>query len=305
MSTPKHISDAAKARYAAFEGTIVPPDLGDAEALAAFRRQLDEFGFADTAKIEFEFSHENDSIAGVPVLRIRGSKSPDPERILLHFHGGGFIVGSALGNASLPTQVAEAAGIEVISVDYRLAPEHPFPAALDDALAVYKALLDDYPASKIGVFGESAGGGLTASLALALRDAGDPMPGAIAPVAPFSDMTGSSDSMTSIDGWDPVLDWGSLGPGARAYAGDADPENPLVSASFGDYTGIPPTYIQVGAREVLLGDALRMADACRRAGVDVDLDVWEGMWHCWHFDSTLPESQDANARIAAFFHANL
>ena len=305
MSIPKHISDAAKARYACFEGTIVPPDLSDAQSLALFRRQLDELGFEDTAKIDFDFTQENDEVAGVPVLRIRGGKAPDPDRVLLHFHGGGFIVGSPLGNGSLPTQVAEAAAIEVISVDYRLAPEHPFPAALDDARAVYRALLDDRPASRIGVFGESAGGGLTASLALALRDAGEPLPGAIAPIAPFADMTGSSDSMKSIDGCDPVLNWGSLGPGARAYAGDANPENPLVSAAFGDYTGIPPTYIQVGAREVLLGDALRMADACRRAGVDVDLDVWEGMWHCWHFDPTLPESRAACARIAAFFHAKL
>lgn len=305
MRHPRNISLQARKRYAEIEGLIVPPDLGDDNALRDFRVQLDESGYDDTRRITFPFRHQDDEIADVPVLRIQGSRNPDPTRKLLHFHGGGFIIGSALGNASFPTQVAEAADLEVISVDYRLAPEHPFPAALNDALAVYRALCDVVEAKSIGVIGESAGGGLSAALALTLRDEGLPLPGALVLIAPFADMTGSGDTVEFADGWDPLLNWRSLGPGALAYTGDGDPENPLISPVFGDYEGLPPTYIQVGAREVLLSDSLRIADACRTAGVKVELDVWDGMWHCFHFDPSLPESQQACARIADYFRTHL
>ena len=305
MSGPERISDAASARLARISDPIVPPDLNNPDELAEHRRLSDQAGFDNAAKIEFSYAHVEDEIASVPVLRIRGSREPAPDRLLLHFHGGGFILGSAKGNASFSTQVAELSGLEVVSVDYRLAPEHPFPAGLDDALAVYRSLASHCGAGRIGVFGESAGGGLAASLALALRDRGEPVPGALTLVAPFADMTGSGDSIKSDHGVDPELTWDTLRPGAAAYSSNDDPRNPLISTVFGDYAGLPPTYIQAGGREILLDDATRTADACRDAGVDVDLDIWEEMWHCWHFDPTLPESRDACERIASFFKKNL
>ncbi len=299
------ISEAAGARLLEIDGPIVPPDLENPEELAEHRRLADRSGFDNTAKIDFPYSHEKDAIAGVPVLRIHGSRETDPERVLLHFHGGGFILGSAIGNASFSTQVAEVSGMAVISVDYRLAPEHPFPRGLDDALAVYCALTADYAPGRIGIFGESAGGGLTASLALALREHGLPTPGALVLVAPFADMTGSGESIRSNHGVDPELVWDTLRPGAHSYVSQSDPRDPLVSPVFGDYAGLPPTYIQVGGLEILLDDARRITDACRAAGVNVRLDVWEGLWHCWHFDPTLPESNEACRRIAKFFDENL
>ena len=305
MTAHGNISDAASARLTRISGPIVPPDLNNLDELAEHRRLSDQAGFDNAANIEFSYAHVEDEIASVPVLRIRGSSSPAPDRILLHFHGGGFILGSARGNASFSTQVAEFSGLEVISVDYRLAPESPFPAGLDDALAVYCALASEYGPGCIGVFGESAGGGLTASLALALRDRGEPVPGALVLVAPFADMTGSGGSIQSRHGVDPELTWDTLRPGAAAYSSNTDPRNPLVSPVFGDYAGLPPTYIQAGGREILLDDARRIADACRDAGVAVKLDVWEELWHCWHFDPTLPESRDACERIASFLKRNL
>ena len=305
MITFGKLSDAAIMRYAKFQGPIAPPDLSDTVALAETRRLADQSGFDDSEKIEFPYSHVEGEIASVPVLRIHGSSAPATDRVLLHFHGGGFILGSARGNASFSTQVAEFSGLEVISVDYRLAPESPFPAGLDDALAVYCALASEYGPGCIGVFGESAGGGLTASLALALRDRGEQVPGALVLVAPFADMTGSGGSIQSRHGVDPELTWDTLRPGAAAYSSNTDPRNPLVSPVFGDYAGLPPTYIQAGGREILLDDARRIADACRDAGVAVELDVWEELWHCWHFDPTLPESRDACERIASFFKRNL
>ncbi len=305
MSTPGNISEAACAKLSGIEGPIVPPDLDNPAQLAEHRRLADQSGRDDLAKIDFRYSHEADEIAGVPVLRVRGSRAVNPDRILLHFHGGGFILGSAKGNASFSTQVAEASAIEVVSVDYRLAPEHPFPAGLDDALAVYREMRTEYNPVNTGVFGESAGGGLAAALALTLRDRGEPLPGALALIAPFADMTGSGGSVCANHGIDPELEWNTLWPGANAYASQTDRDDPLVSPVFGDYAGLPPTYIQAGGREILLDDARRIADACRDAGVVVELDVWEELWHCWHFDPTLPESRDACERIASFFNENL
>ena len=286
-------------------GTIVPPELGSVVQLREFRRKMDESGLVHVAAIEFDFVQTDDQVDSVPIVRMRTGDDFDTDRVLIHFHGGGYIVGSPRGNASIPIQVARAAGMEVVSVDYRLAPEYPFPCAVDDALDVYRALRGRYSPASIGVFGESAGGGLAAALVLALRDAQEPLPGALALIAPFADMTGSGVSITANDGQDPDLNWASLAPGAEAYSGAQDPENPLLSPVFADYSGAPPMLIHAGSREILLSDAERIAERAEAAGVEVRLEVWEDMWHCFHFDPQLPEAQRACAGIGEFFSRNL
>ena len=284
---------------------IRPPDLENSAALTRFRDLMDKSGATHLANCPFTFDLADETVAGVPVLRMSVSEKPDSNRILLHIHGGGFVVGSPRGNASLPLQVAHAMETACISVDYRLAPEHPFPAALDDVRAVYLSLARQFGADRIGVLGESAGGGLAISLALALRDAGDEMPGAIAAIAPFADLTGSGESMQSNRGIDPDLDWQSLGPGASAYAGDRDLQDPNLSPVFADLAGLPPLLIQVGSRDVLLSDSVTLAANAEASGVDVSIEVWEGLWHCFHFDPGLPEARQACDRIGTFLNDRL
>ena len=304
-SSRAEISREACNYYSDADGPIVPPRLDDPGALARYRALMDESGLARVAEIDFDTRQLDDEIAGVPVVRLSAGPNPHRHKVLMHLHGGGFIIGSARGNASIPLQVAHAANIDVVSVDYRLAPEHPFPAALDDSLAVFRTLLHLYAPEKIGVLGESAGGGLAAALCLALRNAGDPLPGALALISPFADMTGSGESVATNDGVDPDLNWASLAPGAKAYAGDVSAEHPQVSPVFADYNGLPPTLIQVGSEEILLSDAIRIAEQAAASGVDVRLDTWQGMWHCFHFDPTLPEAQKACADVAQFLNTRL
>ena len=304
---PENLKISTEAQHYLSEetGVIVPPDLGDAEALSRFREHMGSDALAQLARIDGKFNFVDDSVADVPVLRISGAAKPDADRVLIHLHGGGYITGSTRGNASIPTQIAIASGMDVVSVEYRLAPEHPFPAALDDVMAVCERLLVDHSPAHVGLFGESAGGGLAAATALRLRDDGKPLPAALALIAPFADLTGSGASMTFNDGVDPDLDWNSLAPGAAAYAADREPTHPYLSPVFADYSGLPPMLVQAGGLEVLLDDAIRIGHGAEEAGVDVTLDVRDGLWHCWHFDPALPESQRACASIAGFFHEHL
>ena len=299
------ISERAAKYLERADGVIRPPDLGDSEALALFRAEMDSAGPTQLAQFSEPYTFADEFVAGVPVLRISGSVNRGTDRILIHLHGGGYVSGSTRGNASIPTQVAIASGIVVVSVEYRLAPEHPFPAGLDDVIAVYQSLLEHYLPAHVGLFGESAGAGLAAATALRLRDEGKPLPAALALIAPFADLTGSGDSMTSNDGIDPDLDWHSLAPGAAAYAADHDPTHPYLSPVFADFSGLPPMLVQAGSLEVLLDDAIRIGRGAEEAGVDVTLDVREGLWHCWHFDPALPESQRACADIAGFLQRHV
>ncbi len=224
---------------------------------------------------------------------------------LIYLHGGGYILGSAKTNLVLPVRVSEAAQMPVLSVEYRLAPEYPFPAGLDDAVSAYQALLKaGYDPKGIGVFGDSAGGGLTLALALRLRELELPQPGALVAISPSTDRTRAGDTQATLSDFDVVL--GPLRPGeADLYAGDAQLDHPLVSPVYADLRGIAPLLIQVGTRERLLSDAIRLARNARRDKVDCTLDVWEGMWHVWQDHPTIPEAQQATQEIGEFFRARL
>ncbi len=225
-----------------------------------------------------------------------------PSRNILFLHGGGYCFGSPATHRDLAARLAKAAGARVLSVDYRLAPEHPYPAAIDDARTAYGWLIDQGVASRqIALAGDSAGGGLAAALLLRLKHEGMPLPAAAALFSPWTDLTASGDSVTSKAAVDPLLHPLLLEMATRAYVRDADPRHPWISPLFGDLAGLPPLLIQVGGREILLDDACRFSERARAEGVSVEIEVWDEMVHAWHFfASMLHEGREAIQQAGDF-----
>jgi monoterpene epsilon-lactone hydrolase len=304
---PPHISEEARAYYTGPRPPQTPGDITDPKVAQRARDTLHPDWRSVRDAIAYPYKLEQTELAGVDVYWVSTDRTTDAERVLLYFHGGAYVLGNPEVHATVAIQVAHESGIRVLSVDYRKAPEHPFPAAVDDGVAVYRALLErGYAPGRIGVFGDSAGGGLALAVPLALRDAGDPLPGAIAPLSPWVDLLAESDTLTTLADFDPDVDPAdSLLGYIRAYAAGQDPGQPLISPVNADLTGLPPLLIQVGAREVLLSEALRLARNARNSGVEVDLDVWDGMWHVFQALPTAPEAQRANREIGAFFRRHL
>jgi monoterpene epsilon-lactone hydrolase len=239
-------------------------------------------------------------LGGVPASVIRADGA-GAERQILFLHGGGYAAGAPALYRHITWRFAEASGARVVAPDYRLAPEHPFPAALDDALAVWRACVTDgVEAHRCAFVGDSAGGGLALALALKLRDLGEPLPGAIVAISPWTDLaiTGTSAHPGASD---PMLSADDLGPIAGQYLAGADARTPYASPLYGDPKGLPPTLVQVGSDEILFDDSARMAERMRKAGCDVTLEVWPRMPHVWHaFAPLLPEARQAIARVGDF-----
>lgn len=224
---------------------------------------------------------------------------------LLYFHGGGYGMGSLSTIRALVSQLAVATSARVLSVGYRLAPEHPWPAAVDDAVAAFGWLLRfGVEPSGVAFGGDSAGGGLTVAAMLALRDRGLPMPAAGVCISPWTDLTLSSPSLDRNAGTDPEVSRAALARWAELYLAGADPKNPLVSPVFGDLRGLPPLLIQAGTAEAIEDDAVNLAVAARAAGVPVTLELYEDMIHVWHaFAPRLPEATATIERLATWLHA--
>ena len=232
-------------------------------------------------------------------------KSAREDRAVLYLHGGGYVMGSVATHRSLVGRIAQAAGVRCLALDYRLAPEHPFPAAVDDACAAYRWLLaQGIPASGLVIAGDSAGGGLTLGSLVALRDAGDPFPAAAVCLSPLTDLelTGAS-AHADID--DPMVDRDGTRLMAEAYLQGANARDPRASPLHADFTGFPPLLIEVGTREILLDDARRVAQRAREAGVEVTLEEGEALTHVWQMHPHLPESVASLERIARFIRAQL
>ena len=229
----------------------------------------------------------------------------DETKVVLYVHGGGYVMGSAGSHRDVTGRLSKAAGARVLSLNYRLAPEHPFPAPVDDAVAAYRWLLaQGISPGNIAVAGDSAGGGLAIATLLALRDAGEPLPAAGVGISPWVDMEGTGESMTTRAAVDPVVQKEGLLGMAQLYLGDADPKNPLAAPLHADLAGLPPLLLQVGDAETLLDDSTRLAEKARAAGVDVTLKVWDEMPHVWHlFAPILPEGRQAIDEIGSFFQA--
>ncbi len=248
----------------------------------------------------------SETIAGVPVFRIR-PRGAVVGPLLMHLHGGGYVLYPGEAGAGEGMVMAGYGGYEVVSVDYRMAPDHPYPAALDDAVAVWRVLAAERPAARLGVFGSSAGGGLTLALMLRLKAEGLPLPGAIAPGTPWVDLTGDGDSLQANAFVDNVLVSGSgwVGAAGPLYAGGADLRDPMISPIFGDFFGLPPAILTSGTRDLFLSDTVRAHRKLRRAGVEAVLQVFEGQSHAQFLEPFIPETEEAFGEIAGFFARHL
>src|SRR5215469_1924415 len=229
------------------------------------------------------------------------------ERVILYLHGGAYIVGSVNTHRTMAADLSRVTRARVLVVEYRLAPEHPFPAAVDDALIAYRWLLSQgFSHRRLVVTGDSAGGGLTAALLVAARDAGEPMPAAAVCLSPFVDLAMTGASMKTKVKADVMLQAELFAPVIKAYLGEADPCTPLASPLYADLHSLPPLLIQVGTDELLLDDATRLAARARAAEVEATLEVWDGMFHTWQaWGRILPEAGQAMARIGEFVNAHL
>jgi acetyl esterase/lipase len=243
---------------------------------------------------------------GVPAEWARAPGVPG-DRALVYLHGGGYVVGSVRSHRLLVAGLARACDMPVLSVDYRLAPEHPFPAAVEDAVAVVRFVRrSGIPPERVVLAGDSAGGGLTVATLLALRDGGETLPATAVCISPWLDLSLSGATMRTKADVDPMLDDTRLRQWARAYLGGANPRTPTASPLFADLRGLPPLLVHVGTAEILLDDAVRFVTRAREAGTRVELDIWDDMIHVWHaFALVLPEGQQAIERIGAYVRAAL
>lgn len=275
-----------------------------AKAAAAVEKNLP--ALRDALKVKIEPM----TIDGVKAFMLTPAVIPpqNRNRLLIHVHGGCYVNGPGESGTSEATMMAGFGGFKVLSVDYRMPPDHPYPAALDDAMTVWKAAQKMAPAKNMAIIGSSAGGGLTLAMVLKAKMDKLPLPGAIAPGTPMSDLTGAGDSFQTNALVDNVLiAYGaSCDTRAALYANGRDLKDPLLSPVYGDMAGFPPTILNTGTRDLLLSNTVRVHRNLRRAGVIADLHVHEGQAHGgWYRDYTAPEAKETFEEIARFFDRHL
>ena len=229
------------------------------------------------------------------------------DQVILYFHGGAYFLNYANPHRDLIARLGREAKMHALVINYRLAPEDPYPAALHDSIAAYDWLLEQgYSPNNIAFAGDSCGGGLALATVLKLRYEGDLLPEAIACVAPWTDLTGSGESMRSKAKADFINSAEHLKTTANYYAGNHDLNNPFISPLFADLTGLPPLLIQVGTRDILLDDSTRLAERAGEAGVDVSIEIWEEMFHVFHLAAAfVPEARQAVKNMAAFLRQHV
>ncbi len=221
------------------------------------------------------------------------------ERVVLHIHGGAYVLGSAATHRGLAAAMSRTARAAVLLPEYRLAPEHTFPAAADDVFATYRWLLERVDPAHIAVSGDSAGGGLAAGLLVRARDEGLPLPACFVGMSPWMDLAATGASMQELAEVDPWLTAELVVPAARAYAGEAALDDPRVSPLYAELAGLPPTLVHVGGDEILLDDATRFVARAREAGVDASVGRFSGLWHVFHA-FPVPEARQALREIGGF-----
>ena len=245
-------------------------------------------------------------VGGIPAQWI-SSPEADTERVLLYLHGGGYILGSLKSHRDLVARLGSAAGVRSLLIDYRLAPEHVFPAALDDALTAYRWLLANGTKSEhIVLGGDSAGGGLTLALLQTLRDKEVPMPAGAVLLSPWTDLVGTVESRTTQEAADPIFSGKAINFLASFYPGTEDARNPLISPINANLHGFPPLFIEVGHDEVLLDDSLHIAEHAKAAHVPVELTVWDDLWHVFQmYAYVLPEGQQSLENMGSFIRRQI
>ncbi|GEO99305.1 alpha/beta hydrolase [Methylobacterium haplocladii] len=272
--------------------------------LAARRERIDDLGAGYVLPPDVVV--EPVSAHGVPAEWTR-TPAASGGRVVLFLHGGGYVSGSLTSHRHMIAQAGREAEARTLALDYRLAPEHPFPAALEDALAGYRFLLDANVApTQIALAGESAGGGLALATVLSLREAGLPLPGCLWLSSPWTDLALIGASMEAKAAVDPLLSRTYLTELANLYLDGADARDPLVSPIYADLTGVPPMLIQVGSAETLLDDSIRLAAAAGAVDVSVRLAIWPHMIHAWHlFYQEVADGRRSLAEAGAFIRAHL
>ncbi len=241
------------------------------------------------------------NVDGIPAEWVRPSAA-DAQRVVLYLHGGAYMLGSLQSHRDLVARLSHAAGVRSLQIAYRLAPEHVFPAALEDALTAYRWLLaHGTQPEHIVLAGDSAGGGLSLALLQSIRSEKLPMPAGAALISPWTDLAGTVESRVTRDAADPIFSGAGINALAQFYAGAEDKANPLLSPINADLQGFPPLLIEVGRDEVLLDDSLQLADHARTAQVQVELTVWEDMWHVFQtYAPFLPAGQQSLENIGRF-----
>lgn len=268
------------------------------------RRFLDDVG--RKSKLPKQIKTEKINVGGMPAESLCTPDARDGQTIL-YLHGGGYSVGSCDSYRQLVSYIALAAKMRLILIEYRLAPEFPFPAALDDAITAYQWLIDSGALPKnIALAGDSAGGGLALATAVSLRDKKIALPRAIVCLSPWTDLGHTGESSITGSSRELILIPKMLKAYAADYVGNNSLEDPRISPLYADLSGLPPLLIQVGSREILLSDSTNLAERARNAGVDVTLEVWDSMWHVWQaFIDYIPESKQAINGIGEFLRKHL
>ena len=232
----------------------------------------------------------------------------DPHKVTLYLHGGGYVSGTINSHRGFAAVLSKVSGTTVLIIDYRKAPEDPFPAGLDDAVTAYRWLLSQgFKPESLAIVGDSAGGGLALATLVALRKAGDPLPAAGVLLSPWTDLVGTGESHTSRAASDPLLTLEGMLDGAKHYLGERDPrQEPLASPLYAELHGLPPLLIHVGEDEILLNDSTRVVDKIKAAGGEVTLKIWEGMWHVFQMQSSfVPEAQESVNEVGHFLSDKL
>jgi monoterpene epsilon-lactone hydrolase len=278
---------------------VVAPKLNNLQSIEETRKSMEKF--AKFAKLPPETQVEKitiDRMAAewVYVNQVRKDK------VILFLHGGGYNVCSINTHRELGTHISKASGAKVLLIDYRLAPEHPFPAALEDATSAYRWLLDTGLTGKnIAIAGDSAGGGLSLATAISIRDEGDPLPSSIACISPWTDLLFTGNSVKTNSKIDPLVKAHAGIIMAKNYIGDNDPRNPLISPLYAEMKGLPPMLIHVGTDEMLLDDSKRIVKKAEDAGVNVTLKIYDKLWHAFHLNvNAMPEAKNAVAEFGSF-----
>ncbi len=251
-----------------------------------------------------------ESIAGIPCYRvIPGAIAPaNQRRLLIHCHGGGYVLASGefcVGEAILAAYYGQ---IPVLSIDFRQAPDYPFPAPIEDVVQVWQSILQNHPPHLLGMFGTSAGGGLVLATLLKLKELGLPLPGAIAALSPWADLSKTGDSLFTHEYVDEIIiSYDGLVAGmAQLYAGGMDLKHPLVSPVYGGFAGFPPTFLVAGTRDLLLSDTVRVQRKLRQANIPVNLQLFEGLSHAEYlYVFELPETVEVFTEMQVFFHQYL
>jgi epsilon-lactone hydrolase len=287
-----------------FQGRLTPEVITERTDTAALRARF-EAGARRMGRVPGGIEVAPDRIDGMYAEWIRPAGVTGTSAVL-YTHGGGYVSGNCADHRMHVAKLVQASGVPALLFDYRLAPEHPAPAAVHDSLAAYRWLLGrGISPARVAIAGESAGGGLAIALLVAIREAGLPTPAAAVVSSPWLDLTCETDSYRRNAGADISL-IGSWQVWNRYYVGAGDPRDPLISPVYADLRGLPPILIQVGTREIMLDDAVRFAERAREAGVEVTLRVWDGMVHCFAFFAPMfPEATAGMQELAGFLHARV